>query len=73
MLFCLDRLLQFVYPFFEKIENIDFDASPVLRGEETIEECGRRLFHEIIEVADGKLTKAEQLGHAVFAIGKIAV
>lgn len=54
-------------------ENIDFDASPVLRGEETIEECGRRLFHEIIKVADGKLTKAEQLGHTVFAIGKIAV
>jgi altronate dehydratase large subunit len=54
-------------------ENIDFDASAVLRGEETIEECGRRLFHDIIEVADGKLTKAEQLGHTVFAIGKIAV
>ena len=54
-------------------ENIDFDASPVLRGEESIEECGQRLFHEVLAVANGKLTKAEQLGHTVFAIGKIAM
>jgi len=54
-------------------ENIDFDACPVLRGEESLAECGQRLLDEVVAVAGGKLTKAEQLGHTVFAIGKIAV
>lgn len=53
-------------------EIIDFDASPVLRGEETIQECGQRLLGEVLAVAGGKLTKAEKLGHYAFAIGKIA-
>jgi altronate dehydratase large subunit len=44
----------------------------VLRGEETIPECGRRLLDEVITVASGKLTQAERLGHYAFAIGKIA-
>ena len=53
-------------------EIIDFDASPVLRGEEGIAECGRRLLDEVLAVAGGKLTKAEKLGHYAFAIGRIA-
>jgi altronate dehydratase large subunit len=53
--------------------NIDFDASPVLRGEESLEECGQRLFAELLAVANGQLTKAEQLGHREFAIGRIVV
>ncbi len=53
-------------------EIIDFDASPVLRGEETISECGQRLLDEVLAVASGKLTKAERLGHYAFAIGRIA-
>jgi len=53
-------------------EIIDFDASPVLRGEETIQECGRRLLDEVLAVAGGKLSKAEKLGHYAFAIGRIA-
>ncbi len=52
---------------------IDFDASPVLYGEEEIEECGARLFAEFVAVANGKITKAEESGHTVFAIGKMAV
>jgi altronate dehydratase large subunit len=52
---------------------IDFDASPVLYGEETVEECGERLFTEFVAVANGKLTRAEESGHIVFAIGKMAV
>lgn len=54
-------------------ENIDFDASPVLRGEESLEECGQRLFAKVLAVANGKLTKSEQLGHHEFAIGKLVV
>jgi altronate dehydratase large subunit len=53
-------------------EIIDFDASPVLRDEETIQVCGQRLLEEVVAVAGGKLTKAEKLGHYAFAIGRIA-
>jgi altronate dehydratase large subunit len=52
---------------------VDFDASPVLYGEETVEECGVRLLDEFVAVANGKLTRAEESGHIVFAIGKMAV
>ena len=52
---------------------IDFDASPVLYGEETVEECGVRLLDEFVAVASGKLTRAEESGHTVFATGKMAV
>ena len=55
------------------MDIIDFDASTVLRNEETIEECGERLFKEMISVANGKLTKAEEFKHTVFAVGKIPV
>jgi altronate dehydratase large subunit len=52
---------------------IDFDASPVLHGEESLEACGERLFAAFLAVANGKLTKAEASGHTVFAIGKMRV
>jgi altronate dehydratase large subunit len=43
-------------------EHIDVDVSPVLRGEETLEEAGDRLFTELVQVVSGKKTKAETLG-----------
>lgn len=52
-------------------DNIDLDLSSVLNGEETIEQAGRRIFEEIVEVANGKLTKAESLGHREFGIHRI--
>jgi len=36
-------------------------VSPVLRGEETLEEEGNRLFTELVEAVSGKKTKAEAL------------
>ncbi|RJQ58454.1 MAG: altronate dehydratase [Desulfobacteraceae bacterium] len=54
-------------------EIVDFDAGPVLMGKESLEECGHRLLEEISKIADGKLTQAEKLGHAVFAIGRIVM
>ena len=54
-------------------ENMDFDASPVLLGTETLQSCGQRLFEEFVAVAEGKLTKAEQLNNNLFAIGTVAV
>ena len=54
-------------------ENIDFDVSSVLLGKESLGDCGQRLLKEVVAIASGKLTKAEQLGHTVFAIGSIVM
>lgn len=52
-------------------DNIDLDLSPIISGEETIEQAGERIFNEMIEVASGKLTKSESLGHREFGIFRI--
>jgi len=52
-------------------ENIDFDASTVTLGQETIEQAGERLFRLVIDVARGKPTRAELLGFREFMIHKI--
>ena len=44
-------------------DNVDFDATPVIRGERSIAEMGPELYDEIRAVAAGKLTKAEIHGH----------
>ena len=49
-------------------DNIDINAGEILEGKETIESIGERIFQEIVEVASGKETKAEMLGHHEFAI-----
>ncbi|MCL4535969.1 MAG: UxaA family hydrolase [Bacteroidetes bacterium] len=51
-------------------DNFDFDASSILRGEESMEECGERLFQEVIAVANGKPTCNETMGHREFAIAR---
>jgi len=53
-------------------DNIDLNAGAILDGEESLESMGERIFNEIIEVASGRLTKAEVLGHCEFAIHTIA-
>lgn len=53
-------------------DNIDLDVSAAMRGEATIEEMGQQVFAEILNVANGKSTKAEVLGHDEFSIYKIA-
>ncbi|WP_062050249.1 UxaA family hydrolase [Bacillus sp. JCM 19034] len=54
-------------------DNIDVDTSSVLRGEETLTQAGERIFKEIVEVASGKETKAEILGHQEFSINRIGI
>jgi altronate dehydratase large subunit len=44
-------------------DNADFDATPVIRGEKTIQGMGVELYAEILAVAGGKLTKSEIYGH----------
>ncbi|WP_003544900.1 UxaA family hydrolase [Desulfotomaculum nigrificans] len=52
--------------------NIDINAGGIVEGKNTIEEIGRQIFDEIVQVANGKTTKAEELGHNEFSIYKIA-
>jgi len=44
-------------------DNADFDATPIIRGEATIQEMGETLYKEILAVAAGKLTKSEIYRH----------
>jgi altronate dehydratase large subunit len=52
-------------------DNIDLDLSGVIDGSRTIEEAGQAILDEILAVAGGKPTKAEQLGHTEFSIYRI--
>lgn len=53
-------------------DNIDLNAGVILDGQETIQNIGQHIFKEIIQVASGKSTRAEILGHNEFAIHSIA-
>lgn len=52
-------------------DHIDINCGTVIEGTETIDQCGNRIFHEIFEVSNGKLTCAETLGHREFGIYKV--
>jgi len=59
-------------PMFESIPDlIDLDAGTIADGVETLAQVGSRIFDEIIEVANGKLTKAERGGHHEFALSRM--
>lgn len=52
-------------------DNMDMDASPIIYGEKTLQECGDELLHEVISVANGKITKAESLGYTEMSIARL--
>jgi altronate dehydratase large subunit len=52
-------------------DDMDFDAGMVLSEGRDVAEVGRSLFGFIVAVASGKLTSAERLGHAEFAVTRI--
>jgi altronate dehydratase large subunit len=52
-------------------DNMDVDVSGMLTGALSLEQAGERIWQEIREVAEGKLTKAEFLGHQEFSINRI--
>lgn len=54
-------------------DNIDLDAGAILEGAATVDGLGERLFQEIIDVASGRLTNAELLGHHEFAIHSLGL
>ena len=43
-------------------EDMDVDCGTVLSGSETVEECGARIFGEMLRVASGERTKSEVMG-----------
>lgn len=49
-------------------DNIDLDVSGIIVDTETLDAAADRLFAEVLEVASGRQTKAELLGHREFAI-----
>jgi altronate dehydratase large subunit len=49
-------------------DNLDVNVSGVIDDTETLDGAADRLFTEVLEVASGKLTAAESLGHREFAI-----
>ena len=49
-------------------ETIDINAGKIIDGFCTVQDIGKEIFNEIIEVCNGKMTKAEQLGCGEFAI-----
>lgn len=48
--------------------NIDFDASPVIYGPEKISDLADKLLQMVVDTANGKLTKAEELGYIEIGI-----
>ena len=52
-------------------DNMDVNAGTIVDGTETVEEVGERIFNEIIEIASGKMTKSEILGHREFSIDRL--
>ncbi|KWW17353.1 carbohydrate hydrolase [Peribacillus simplex] len=54
-------------------DNIDMDISSVLQGKETLDQAGKRIFDEIVDISSGSLTKAEILGHQEFSINRIGI
>jgi len=59
-------------PMYQSIPDlIDLDAGTIADGIETLAEVGARIFDEIVHVANGKLTRAEQGGHHEFALSRM--
>lgn len=57
---------------FERMhDNIDIGVCEIMEGTCTIEEAGERLLKEVIEVCNGKMTKAETYGFSDIAVDHI--
>jgi altronate hydrolase len=49
-------------------DDMDVNAGAILEGEATLDDVGREIFNLIQRVADGELTKSEDLGHQEFIL-----
>ena len=50
------------------VDNIDINAGTILDGSESLNSVGRRIFDEMVSVANGKKTKAEALGFKDYVV-----
>jgi altronate dehydratase large subunit len=50
---------------------MDVDLSAVIRGEKTIRQMGMQLVDTVVEVANGRMTKAEAFGFSDIAVDHI--
>ena len=50
-------------------DDMDINCGTILTGEETVEQCGERIFRQILRVASGERTRSEEFdfGAAEFA------
>lgn len=49
-------------------DNMDLDISDVISGKRSINECGEMILQELVDVCNGKYTKAESYGFGELAI-----
>jgi len=52
-------------------DNMDINAGRIADGERSVAEVGREIFERLLEVASGKRTAAERLGHQEFVPWRI--
>ncbi|MFE5323208.1 UxaA family hydrolase [Paenibacillus sp. NPDC056579] len=52
-------------------DNMDMNAGTIIEGKESVQDVGRRMFDEVLDVANGKWTKAEILKQYDFGINRI--
>lgn len=56
-------------------DHMDIDVSSIMDGSETLPDAGKRIFLEMMEVASGKLTKAEINGYTkamdIYVVGPV--
>jgi altronate hydrolase len=51
-------------PLYERMkEDIDINTGGILDGEYTLQECGEKIFQDILAIASGEHTKSEDLGY----------
>ncbi len=48
--------------------DFDYNAGAIVDGMESVAEAGERIYRLLVEVASGKLSRAERAGHAEFAL-----
>ena len=52
-------------------EDMDVNAGRIIDGEATVEELGQEIFDRLLEVASGRKTSSELLGHKEFVPWRI--
>ena len=52
-------------------DNMDINAGRIADGETTVESLGREIFDELLQVASGKRTASERMGHQEFVPWRI--